>query len=158
MNEPNDTKAAATELHDGESTEFTVAGSDIDYFKVTTERGQDIALTVSGYNYANKDEKFTLYFDPAEELDTRTCTAYAYVSANDTLYFHAEEAGEHYIGLEYYSRSGVTPINGTRKLSVQILDGDQNEPNDTKENATPLAVGTDKEFMVGGFGDEGCSL
>lgn len=154
MNEPNDTKAAATELHDGESTEFTVAGSDIDYFKVTTERGQDIALTVSGYNYANKDEKFTLYFDPAEELDTRTCTAYAYVSANDTLYFHAEEAGEHYIGLEYYSRSGVTPINGTRKLSVQILDGDQNEPNDTKENATPLAVGTDKEFMVGGFGDE----
>ena len=155
-NEPNDTKAAATELHDGESTEFTVAGDDIDYFKVVTKKpGQDIALTVSGYNYANRNERFTLYFDPAEKLDTRTCTAYAYVNANDTFYLHAVEAGEHYIGLEYYSRYNDTPIiSCTRKLNVQILDGDQNEPNDTEKSATPLAVGTDAEFMVGGFGDE----
>ena len=150
-NEPNDTKAAATPLHDGESTEFTVAGSDVDCFKVTTTApGQDIALTVSGYNYANRNERFTLYFDPAEKLDTRTCTAYAYVNANETFYFHAVEAGEHYIAL----RNDTAPISCTRNLSVQILDGDQNEPNDTKENATPLTVGTDKEFMVGGFGDE----
>lgn len=150
-NEPNDTKATATELHDGESTEFTVAGSDIDYFKVvTTKSGQDIALTVSGYNYANKNEGLDLYFDPAKELDTRTCTAYADISANETFYFHAVEAGEHYIAL----RNDTAPISCTRNLSVQILDGDQNEPNDTKENATPLAVGTDAEFMVGGFGDE----
>lgn len=155
-NEPNDTKATATELHDGESTEFTVAGSDIDYFKVvTTKPGQDIALTVSGYNYANKDERFNLYFDPAEELDTRACAAYAYVSANDTLYFHAAEAGVHYIGLAYYGRSGVTtPVSCTRELSVQILDGDQNEPNDARETATRLTLGTDETFMVGGFGDE----
>ena len=153
-NEPNNTKATATELHDGESTEFTVAGSDIDYFKViTTEPGQDIALTVSGYNYANKNETFTLYFDPAEKLDTRTCTAYAYVNANDTFYLHAVEAGVHYIG--FYSRYNDTPIiSCTRNLSVQILDGDRNEPNDTEKSATPLAVGTDAEFMVGGFGDE----
>lgn len=155
-NEPNDTKATATELHDGESTEFTVAGSDTDYFKVvTTKPGQDIALTVSGYNYANKDERFNLYFDPAEELDTRACAAYAYVSANDTLYFHAAEAGVHYIGLAYYGRSGVTtPVSCTRELSVQILDGDQNEPNDARETATRLTLGTDETFMVGGFGDE----
>lgn len=150
-NEPNDTKAAATELHDGESTEFTVAGSDTDYFKVvTTKPGQDIALTVSGYNYANKNEGLDLYFDPAKELDTRTCTAYADISANDTLYFHAAEAGVHYIAL----RNDTAPISCTRNLSVQILDGDQNEPNDTKESATQLTVGTDAEFMVGGFGDE----
>lgn len=154
-NEPNDTKATATELHDGESTEFTVAGSDTDYFKVvTTKPGQDIALTVSGYNYANKDERFNLYFDPAEKLDSRTCAAYADVSANDTLYFHAAEPGEHYIGLAYYGRRVATPVSCTRELSVQILDGDQNELNDTEENATPLTVGTDAEFMVGGFGDE----
>lgn len=154
-NEPNDTKATATELHDGESTEFTVAGSDTDYFKVvTTKPGQDIALTVSGYNYANKDERFNLYFDPAEKLDSRTCAAYADVSANDTLYFHAAEPGEHYIGLAYYGRRVATPVSCTRELSVQILDGDQNELNDTEENATPLTVGTDAAFMVGGFGDE----
>lgn len=150
-NEPNDTKATATELNDGESTEFTVAGSDIDYFKVvTTKPGQDIALTVSGYNYANKNEGLDLYFDPAKELDTRTCTAYADISANETFYFHAVEAGEHYIAL----RNDTAPISCTRNLSVQILDGDQNEPNDTRETATPLTLGTDETFMVGGFGDE----
>lgn len=151
-NEPNDTKAAATELHDGESTEFTVAGSDTDYFKVvTTKPGQDIALTVSGYNYANQGERFYLYFDPAGDLkyNNTSCAAYAEIDANRTLYLHAAAAGEHYIALQ---RSDTTPL--TRTLSVEILDGDANEQNDTRETATPLTVGTDAAFMVGGFGDE----
>lgn len=152
-NEPNDTNAAATELRDGESTEFTVAGRDIDYFRVvTTEWGQDIALTVSGYNYANQGERFYLYFDPAGDLreSATPCAAYAEITANRTLYLHAGRAGEHYIALK---RSGSTTAL-TRTLAVEILNGDQNEPNDTKENATPLTVGTDAAFMVGGFGDE----
>ena len=151
-NEPNDTKATATELHDGESTEFTVAGSDVDCFKVTTTApGQDIALTVSGYNYTNRGEKFSLYFDPAGDLQYRnpSCAAYAEIDANGTLYLHAAAAGEHYIALK---RSGTTPL--TRTLSVEMLDGDQNEPNDTRETATRLTLGTDETFMVGGFGDE----
>lgn len=151
-NEPNDTKAAATPLHDGESTEFTVAGSDVDCFKVTTTApGQDIALTVSGYNYANQGERFYLYFDPAGDLkyNNTSCAAYAEIDANRTLYLHAAAAGEHYIALQ---RSDTTPL--TRTLSVEILDGDANEQNDTRETATPLTVGTDAAFMVGGFGDE----
>lgn len=151
-NEPNDTKTAATPLHNGESTEFTLAGSDVDYFKVTTTApGQDIALTVSGYNYANQGERFYLYFDPAGDLQysNTSCAAYAAIDANGTLYLHAAAAGEHYIALE---RSGTTPL--TRTLSVEILDGDQNEPNDARETATRLTLGTDETFMVGGFGDE----
>lgn len=152
VNEPNDTKATATELHDGESTEFTLVGSDVDYFKVTTTApGQDIALTVSGYNYANRGEWFCLYFDPAGDLkyNNTSCAAYAEIDANRTLYLHAAAAGEHYIALQ---RNGTTPL--TRTLSVEILDGDQNEPNDTRETATRLTLGTDETFMVGGFGDE----
>lgn len=151
-NEPNDTKAAATPLHGGESKEFTLAAGDVDCFKVTTTApGQDIALTVSGYNYANRGEQFSLYFDPAGDLqyyDT-SCAAYAAIDANGTLYLHAAAAGEHYIALK---RGGTTPL--TRTLSVEILDGDQNEPNDTRETATRLTLGTDETFMVGGFGDE----
>lgn len=159
-NEPNDTKATATELHDGESTEFTVAGSDVDYFKVTTTApGQDIALTVSGYNYANRGEEFSLYFDPAGDLQYRnpSCAAYAEIDANRTLYLHAAAAGEHYIALSHNDRYGnivFDPLCLTRTLSVEILDGDQNEPNDTRETATRLTLGTDETFMVGGFGDE----
>ena len=151
-NEPNDTKEQATPLHSGESKEFTLAAGDVDYFKVTTTKpGQDIALTVSGYNYANRGEKFSLYFDPAGDLkyNNTSCAAYAEIDANRTLYLHAAAAGEHYIALQ---RSGTTPL--TRTLSVEILDGDANEQNDTRETATPLTVGTDAAFMVGGFGDE----
>ena len=151
-NEPNDTKTAATPLHNGESTEFTLAGSDVDYFKVTTTApGQDIALTVSGYNYTNRGEQFSLYFDPAGALSDYkpSCAAYAAIDANGTLYLHAAAAGEHYIALQ---RNNTTLL--TRTLSVEILDGDRNEPNDTRETATHLTLGTDETFMVGGFGDE----
>lgn len=151
-NEPNDTKEQATPLHSGESKEFTLAAGDVDYFKVTTTKpGQDIALTVSGYNYANQGERFYLYFDPAGDLkyNNTSCAAYAEIDANRTLYLHAAAAGEHYIALQ---RSDTTPL--TRTLSVEILDGDANEQNDTRETATPLTVGTDAAFMVGGFGDE----
>ena len=151
-NEPNDTKEQATPLHSGESKEFTLAAGDVDYFKVTTTKpGQDIALTVSGYNYANQGERFYLYFDPAGDLkyNNTSCAAYAEIDANRTLYLHAAAAGEHYIALQ---RSETTPL--TRTLSVEILDGDANEQNDTRETATPLTVGTDAAFMVGGFGDE----
>lgn len=159
-NEPNDTKEQATPLHSGESTEFTLANPDVDYFKVTTTKpGQDIALTVSGYNYANRGEKFSLYLDPAGDLwgSRTTCAAYAEITANKTLYLHAGEAGEHYIALNRNDRSGsivFDPLCLTRTLSVEIMDGDANERNDTRETATPLTVGTDAAFMVGGFGDE----
>lgn len=155
-NEPNDTKEQATTLHSGESTEFTLAAGDADYFKVTTTApGQDIALTVSGYNYANWGERFSLYFDPAGALSDYkpSCAAYAEIDANGTLYLHAAAAGEHYIALRRHVNVDE-PICLTRTLSVEILDGDQNEPNDTRETATPLTLGTDETFMVGGFGDE----
>lgn len=159
-NEPNDTKEQATPMHSGESKEFTLAAGDVDYFKVTTTKpGQDIALTVSGYNYTNRGEMFSLYFDPAGDLQYRnpSCAAYAEIDANRTLYLHAAAAGEHYIALNHCNRYGnilVDPLCLTRTLSVEILDGDENEPNDTRETATRLTVGTDAAFMVGGFGDE----
>ena len=159
-NELNNTKEQATTLHSGESTEFTLAGSDVDYFKVTTTApGKDIALTVSGYNYANRGEKFSLYFDPAGDLQdiNPSCAAYAEIKANGTLYLHAAAAGEHNIALKRLNRvngSDPNPLCLTRTLSVEILDGDQNEPNDTRGKATRLTLGTDETFMVGGFGDE----
>ena len=158
-NEPNDTKEQATVLENGESTEFTLAAGDVDYFKVTTTApGQDIALTVSGYDHANQGA-FSLYLDPAGDLNysNTSCAAYAAIAANKTLYLHAGEAGEHDIALKYLDRfnsSEPDPIRLTRTLSVKILDGDQNEPNDTRETATRLTLGTDETFMVGGFGDE----
>lgn len=156
-NEMNNTKAEAKPLvNDGETT-IILASGDYDWFKITTDKpGQDIALTVSGYNYANKNEEIRLVYEPGNDVTNRdTCNGYAEISEDSTMYFHAAEEGDHYIAL--YLRSNyandAVPVC-TRTLSVQILDGDKNEPNDTRETATPLTVGTDAAFMVGGFGDE----
>lgn len=154
-NEPNNTKETATTLNEGAKTEFTLAAGDYDYFKITTTKpGQDIALTVSGYDYTNKDQKIQLVFDPGSNVTDRTaCGGYATLSGDSTLYFHAAEAGEHYVALYMYENNNTNAIC-TRTLTAQILDGDRNEPNETKATATRLTVGTDQDFTVGGFGDE----
>lgn len=154
-NEPNNTKETATTLNEGAKTEFTLAAGDYDYFKITTTKpGQDIALTVSGYDYTNKDQKIQLVFDPGSNVTDRTaCGGYATLSGDSTLYFHAAEAGEHYVALYMYENNNTNAIC-TRTLTAQILDGDRNEPNETKATVTRLTVGTDQDFTVGGFGDE----
>lgn len=154
-NEPNNTKETATTLNEGAKTEFTLAAGDYDYFKITTTKpGQDIALTVSGYDYTNKDQKIQLVFDTGSNVTDRTaCGGYATLSGDSTLYFHAAEAGEHYVALYMYENNNTNAIC-TRTLTAQILDGDRNEPNETKATATRLTVGTDQDFTVGGFGDE----
>lgn len=154
-NEPNNTKETATTLNEGAKTEFTLAAGDYDHFKITTTKpGQDIALTVSGYDYTNKDQKIQLVFDPGSNVTDRTaCGGYATLSGDSTLYFHAAEAGEHYVALYMYENNNTNAIC-TRTLTAQILDGDRNEPNETKATATRLTVGTDQDFTVGGFGDE----
>lgn len=154
-NEPNNTKETATTLNEGAKTEFTLAAGDYDYFKITTTKpGQDIALTVSGYDYTNKDQEIQLVFDPGSNVTDRTaCGGYATLSGDSTLYFHAAEAGEHYVALYMYENNNTNAIC-TRTLTAQILDGDRNEPNETKATATRLTVGTDQDFTVGGFGDE----
>ena len=39
-------------------------------------------------------------------------------------------------------------------MSVQLLDGDSHELNDTVQTATSLPIGTDETFSLGGLGDE----
>ena len=156
-NEPNDTRENATMLKSGDKVDFILGAGDYDWFRITTDKpGQDIALTVSGYDYTNKEQTIGLTYEPGSNAsNTATSKGYANISGDSTLYFHAAEATDHYVALYLM---GEIWKNGfpicTRTLSVQILDGDKNEPNDTKEKATSLNIGTDETFMVGGFGDE----
>lgn len=155
-NEPNNTRSTATELHPGEKVDFTVESGDCDYFKVVTDKpGQDIAVTISRYDYTNQGEYISLFYEAADIVYAWAEPAHsgsATISGNDTLYFHAAEAGEHYIMLRYNSSLPSQIIS--RSIAVKILDGDKNEPNDTADTATPLTIGVDETFMVGGYGDE----
>lgn len=134
--EPND--VIPTELHDGDSVKFVLDNDDTDRFTITTEKpGQDIALTFSGFNYADRTS-FYLNWDRKQEI-----------KKNGTVFLHAGEPGAYQF---YLSKSGSGEIS--RSMEIHLLDGDENELNDTKETATPLPIGTDAAFSIGGINDE----
>lgn len=134
--EPND--VTPTELHDGDSVKFVLDDGDMDWFSIKTEKpGQDIALTFSGFNYADRTA-FSLVWNRGWEIEK-----------NGTVFLHAGEPEAYQFSL-YKSWSGEI----SRSMEIHLLDGDENELNDTKETATPLPIGTDAAFSIGGIGDE----
>ena len=134
--EPND--VIPTELHDGDSVKFVLDGGDTDCFTITTEKpGQDIALTFSGFNYVDRTA-FSLFWNRGWKIEK-----------NGTVFLHAGEPGAYQFSL-YKSGSGEI----SRSMEIHLLDGDENELNDTKETATPLPIGTDAAFSIGGINDE----
>lgn len=133
--EPND--MIPSELHDGDSVKFVLDSGDTDRFTITTEKpGQDIALTFSGFNYADRTA-FSLFWNRGWKIEK-----------NGTVFLHAGEPGAYQFSL-YKSGSGEI----SRSMEIHLLDGDENELNDTKETATPLPIGTDAAFSIGGIGD-----
>ena len=135
--EPND--VIPTELHDGDSVKFVLDGGDKDRFTLTTEKpGQDIALTFSGFNYADRTAFSLFWNNRGWEIEK-----------NGTVFLHAGEPGTYQFSL---SKSGSGEIS--RSMEIHLLDGDENELNDTKETATPLPIGTDAAFSIGGINDE----
>lgn len=134
--EPND--MIPSELHDGDSVKFVLDSGDTDRFTITTEKpGQDIALTFSGFNYADRTA-FSLFWNRGWKIEK-----------NGTVFLHAGEPGAYQFSL-YKSGSGEI----SRSMEIHLLDGDENELNDTKETATPLPIGTDAAFSIGGINDE----
>lgn len=138
--EPND--VTPTELHDGDAISFTLDGGDRDQFAITTIKpGQDIALTIGGFSYASRG-RFDIQWQNNDSL---------IVEKNGVYYLHAGQPGRYTFTLEEWSSSSPSI---TRTMSVQLLDGDGHEPNDTMQTATPLLIGTDETFTLGGLGDE----
>lgn len=138
--EPND--VTPTELHDGDAISFTLDGGDRDKFAITTTKsGQDIALTIGGFSYASRDTFDIEWQDNAGRV----------VEKNGVYYLHAGQPGRYIFTLK--ERSNRSP-SITRTMSVQLLDGDGHELNDTAQTATPLPIGTDETFTLGGIGDE----
>lgn len=138
--EPND--VTPTELHDGDAISFTLDGGDRDKFAITTTKsGQDIALTIGGFSYASRDTFDIEWQDSAGRV----------VEKNGVYYLHAGQPGRYIFTLK--ERSNRSP-SITRTMSVQLLDGDGHELNDKAQTATPLPIGTDETFTLGGIGDE----
>lgn len=133
--EPND--VIPTELHDGDIVKFALDYSDWDSFVITTDKpGQDISLTFGGFNYADRTV-FRLHWNGSYDIQK-----------NGTIFLHTAQPGAHHFALDMTASKDIS-----RSMEIRLLDGDENELNDTKETATPLPIGTDAAFSIGGIGD-----
>lgn len=138
--EPND--VTPTELHDGDAISFTLDGGDRDQFAFTTTKpGQDIALTIGGFSYASRG-RFDIQWQNNNSL---------IVEKNGVYYLHTGQPGRYIFTLNGRNNDSLSI---KRTMSVQLLDGDSHELNDTMQTATPLPIGTDETFSLGGIGDE----
>ena len=139
--EPND--VTPTELHDGDAISFTLDGGDQDKFAFTTTKpGQDIALTIGGFSYASRG-RFDIQWQNNDSL---------IVEKNGVYYLHTGQPGRYIFTLNGWKNNDSLSIK--RTMSVQLLDGDSHELNDTVQTATSLPIGTDETFSLGGLGDE----
>lgn len=133
--EPND--VIPTELHDGDIVKFALDYSDWDSFVITTDKpGQDISLTFGGFNYADRTV-FRLHWNGSYDIQK-----------NGTIFLHTAQPGAHHFDLDMTASKDIS-----RSMEIHLLDGDEHELNDTKETATPLPIGTDAAFSIGGIGD-----
>lgn len=138
--EPND--VTPTELHDGDAISFTLDGGDRDQFAFTTTKpGQDIALTIGGFSYASRG-RFDIQWQNNDSL---------IVEKNGVYYLHTGQPGRYTFTLNGWNNDSLSI---KRTMSVQLLDGDSHELNDTVQTATSLPIGTDETFSLGGLGDE----
>lgn len=138
--EPND--VTPTELHDGDAISFTLDGGDRDQFAFTTTKpGQDIALTIGGFSYASRG-RFDIQWQNNDSL---------IVEKNGVYYLHTGQPGRYIFTLNGWNNDSLSI---RRTMSVQLLDGDNHELNDTVQTATSLPIGTDETFSLGGLGDE----
>ena len=138
--EPND--VTPTELHDGDAISFTLDGGDRDQFAFTTTKpGQDIALTIGGFSYASRG-RFDIQWQNNDSL---------IVEKNGVYYLHTGQPGRYIFTLNGWNNDSLSI---KRTMSVQLLDGDSHELNDTVQTATSLPIGTDETFSLGGLGDE----
>lgn len=134
--EPND--VIPTELHDGDIVKFALDYSDWDSFVITTDKpGQDISLTFGGFNYADRTV-FRLHWNGSYDIQK-----------NGTIFLHTAQPGAYHFALDMTAAKDIS-----RSMEIRLLDGDENELNDTKETATPLPIGTDAAFRIGGINDE----
>ena len=138
--EPND--VTPTELHDGDTISFTLDSGDCDKFAITTTKpGQDIVLTIGGFSYASRG-RFDIQWQNNDSL---------IVEKNGVYYLHTGQPGRYIFTLNGWNNDSLSI---RRTMSVQLLDGDSHELNDTVQTATSLPIGTDETFSLGGLGDE----
>lgn len=153
--ECNDTWENATELIQDVDSSYTLNGqNDVDWFKITVANDTDaIKLVMSNFDYTVKRVSYYLYRGTDLEVGkTNYIDSYTGFYTNMSRNFKVNEAGDYYVKIVMYE-SGSEWNEKALKIRYEIVDGDANENNETKENATYLTDSVPMEFTMTGHND-----
>ncbi len=152
--ESNDTWQNATELICDVDSSYTLnAQNDVDWFKIYVPNDTDtIKLVMSNFDYTVNDISYYLYKGTSLEAgNTGYVDSYTNFYTNMSRNFKVDEAGDYYVKVVMYDSSEWN--EKSLKIRYEIVEGDANENNETKENATYLTDGVPMEFTLSGRND-----
>lgn len=146
-NEVNDSWDMATELPDSYNMEFTLNGvNDEDWFYFETETPNELVyLYFNGFDtdYSNR---ITYYvYDAAESGYNSSYLATSNIDITHSKALTFVQTGGHYIRVKV---NGSTPVENTLSLRIERGVTDDGEPNETWQQATPLAYATPRSFNL----------
>lgn len=153
--ENNDTWKSATELIQDVDSSYTLNGqNDVDWFKISVANDTDaIKLVMSNFDYTVNRVSYYLYRGTDLEAgNTNYIDYYTNFYTNMSRNFKVNEAGDYYVKVVMYN-SGSEWNEKALKIRYEIVDGDANENNETKENATYLTDSVPMEFTMTGHND-----
>ena len=148
LNEPNNTRDAATELTENVSTYFTLTGyNDADWFKITTANAGDaIKIYLSNFDYTVPTVEANLYAEGSTVSLWDTT-----FSGNGSGAYKADEPGAFYLKLN--NQNGKNGSDRPLRIRFELIPGDEQELNDKWQDAWAVPYDSPVEFTLNGDND-----
>ena len=152
-NELNDSWDKATKLPDNYNMEFTLNGTnDEDWFYFETETANELVyLHFSGFETDYSNRISYAVYDAANGGYQTPALESTNISITHSKAMTFANPGGHYI--QVTCNSSTTPVENPLTLWIERGEIDGGEPNDTWQQATPLAYGTAFQFNLPSYDD-----
>lgn len=161
-NEVNDNRESATEIGIDDPVDGVIIDDEEDWFHFEAKAGEGIEFELTAENLViNRDLEISLFDSTGDEIGEvprdRPFGAYSTVSnfyhttSIDTAFGAdvAEEDGSYFIQVQ--GLDGAVDGFTAYKLVVKTVDLGQNEPNESRETATPITPGEPVEATLAGY-------
>ncbi|SFL67523.1 hypothetical protein SAMN04487950_4573 [Halogranum rubrum] len=160
-NEINDDRESATEIGIDDPVDGVIIDNEEDWFRFEVNAGEGIEFELTAENLAiNRDLEISLFDPSGDEIGEvprdRPFSAYKTVSNFNFSSLNtafgadvAEEDGSYFIQVQ--GLDGAVDGFTTYKLVVKTVDLGQDEPNESRETATPITPGEPVEATLAGY-------
>lgn len=146
-NENNDSYAAATTLLDDIDAVFNLnAANDEDWFQFETTKEEELVYFYFDGFDTDYSNRITYYiYDATDNGYSSSAVSDADINYDHTKALTFANVGKHYIRVKL---NGSVPVENDLTLRISRGVSDDGEPNDTWQQATPLAEGVTRAYTL----------